>query len=160
LNSRILATDLEQSHSYFKSHKKSSFHSLIPLLLLFCNCHFRRFHSIQFFFSQAHILAGWRLETRLFTERPKLNCSCNHFARTTQKTQPLYFWEGVFTAPLHSNGCYSNVACVFFAAGMYLLSRCLAMNVYCDVTIPGFRASCHNIIIVSIATNEVFFSDS
>jgi hypothetical protein len=41
----------------------SSFHSLIPFLLLFCNCQFRRLNSIQF---QAHILAGWLLETQLF----------------------------------------------------------------------------------------------
>jgi hypothetical protein len=45
--SRILATDLSQSHCYFKSPMKSSFHSLIPFLLLFCNCQFRRLNSIQ-----------------------------------------------------------------------------------------------------------------
>jgi hypothetical protein len=44
---------------------KSSFHSLIPFLSLFCNCQFRRLNSIQFLYSQAHIPAGWRLETRL-----------------------------------------------------------------------------------------------
>jgi hypothetical protein len=43
----------------------------------------------------------------------------------------------VFTAPLHSIGSYSIVACVFVAAGMCLASRCLAMNVYFDVTIRG-----------------------
>jgi hypothetical protein len=53
------------------------------------------------------------------------------------KTQPLYCWEGVFTGPLHKNGNYSIVACVFFAAGMSLPSRFLAMNVYSDVTIPA-----------------------
>jgi hypothetical protein len=41
------------------------FSSLIPFLTLFCNCQFRRLDSIQFLCSQAHILAGWRLETRL-----------------------------------------------------------------------------------------------
>jgi hypothetical protein len=44
----------------------------------------------------------------------------------------------VFTAPLHSNGSYSIVACVFVDAGMCLSSRCLAMNVYSDFTIPAF----------------------
>jgi hypothetical protein len=34
--SRILATDLSQSHCRFKSHMKCSFHSLIPFLS-FCN---------------------------------------------------------------------------------------------------------------------------
>jgi hypothetical protein len=52
----------------------------------------------------------------------------NHFARTTQKT--AYCWKGVFTAPLHSNGSYSIVACVLVAAEIYLPSRCLAMNAY------------------------------
>jgi hypothetical protein len=28
----------------------------------------------------------------------------NHFARTPQKTQLLYYWEDVFTVPLHGNG--------------------------------------------------------
>jgi hypothetical protein len=40
---------------------KSSFHSLIPFLPLFCNC---QLHSVQFLSSQAHILAGWSVETR------------------------------------------------------------------------------------------------
>jgi hypothetical protein len=42
---------------------KSSFHSLIPFLPLFCNCQFPKLDSIQFLCSQAHILAGWHLET-------------------------------------------------------------------------------------------------
>jgi hypothetical protein len=73
-----------KSHCHFKSHMKSSFHRLIPFLPLFCNCHFRRLDSIQLLCSQAHIPAGWRLETRL-------TLLSNHFAQTTQKTQPLSF---------------------------------------------------------------------
>jgi hypothetical protein len=61
----------------------------------------------------------------------------NNFARTTQKTQPLYCWEGVYTAPLYSNGSYSNVGCVY-AAGIGLPSRCVAMSDYSDFTIPAF----------------------
>jgi hypothetical protein len=74
----------------------------------------------------------------------------NHCERTTQKTQSLYCWEGVFTVPLHSNGSYSIVACVFVAAGMCLPSRCLAVDVFSDFT-PDFRPSCH-----SIFRNSVF----
>jgi hypothetical protein len=74
--SRVLATDLSQSHCKFKSHMKFSLHCLIPLLPLFRNCQFRRLDSIQFLCSQAHILAGWRPETRLFT-------SAEHFLITT-----------------------------------------------------------------------------
>jgi hypothetical protein len=51
------------------------------------------------------------------------NLSYIHFARTTQKTQPLYCWQGLFTRLLHSNGRYSFVACVFVAAEMCLPSR-------------------------------------
>jgi hypothetical protein len=63
--SRILATDLSQFHCHFKSHMKSSFHGLIAFLPLFCSCQFRILDSIQFLCS--HILADWRLETRLST---------------------------------------------------------------------------------------------
>jgi hypothetical protein len=63
--SPILATDLQQSHCHFKSHMKSSFHSQIPLLPVFCNFQFRRLDSIQLLCSQVHILTGWRLETPL-----------------------------------------------------------------------------------------------
>jgi hypothetical protein len=69
--SRILATDLEQSHCNFKSHMNSSFHRLIPFLPLYCNCQFRTLDSVQFLCSPAHIMADWRLETRLY-----LYCSC------------------------------------------------------------------------------------
>jgi hypothetical protein len=65
LTSRVPAEDLQQSHCHFKSHMKSSLHSLIPFLPLFCSCQFRTLDSIQFLCSQAHILAGWRLESRL-----------------------------------------------------------------------------------------------
>jgi hypothetical protein len=76
---RILATNLSQYHCDFKSYKKSSFHSLISFLPLFCSYQFRRLNSIQFLCSQAHVLAGWRLETRLFT----LHCSNEFFYMTT-----------------------------------------------------------------------------
>jgi hypothetical protein len=65
--SRILATHLLQSHCHFKSHMKSSFQSLIPFLPIFCNCQFRKLDSIKFLCPQAHIPAGWSLETLLST---------------------------------------------------------------------------------------------
>jgi hypothetical protein len=80
ITSRILATDLSQSHCHFSSHMKSSFHNLIPFLPLFCNCQFRRRDSSQFLCSQAYILAGWRLETRFFT----LCQSQSHIATVSQ----------------------------------------------------------------------------
>jgi hypothetical protein len=65
---------------------KSSFHSLILFLSLFCSCQLRRLDSIQFLCSQAHIPAGWRLETRLTLLKWTLY---NHVARTAQKTASL-----------------------------------------------------------------------
>jgi hypothetical protein len=62
----------------------------------------------------------------------------NRFARTTQKTQPLYCWESMFTVPLYSKRSCSIVAYVFVAAGMCLRIRCLTMNVYSDILIPTF----------------------
>jgi hypothetical protein len=47
-------------------------------------------------------------------------------------------WVGVFTAPLHSNGSYSIVACVFVAAGMCLTESLPSNNVYSEFAIPAF----------------------
>jgi hypothetical protein len=41
--------------------------------------------------------------------------------------------------PLHRNGSFSIVACVFISTGTCLPSRCLAMNVYTGSAIPPFR---------------------
>jgi hypothetical protein len=93
----------------------------------------------KFFCSQAHILAGWRLETRLHSML-LLPASELFFITTLhgpRRKQPMYCWEGVFTAPLHSNGSYSTVACVFVAAGMCLPSRCLAMD-FSNFNLPTF----------------------
>jgi hypothetical protein len=88
LTSRILATDLSQSHCHYKSHMKSSFQSnslrsIIPQLQIPKT----RLDSIQFLCSQAHILADWRLEIRLFTSRlltlmDYSFCSAEHFLIT------------------------------------------------------------------------------
>jgi hypothetical protein len=77
---RILATDLSQSHRQFKSHMKSSCHSLIPFLPLFCNCQFQRLHSVQILCSQAHILesCGSKLGS-LFYNSSLLYYTVEHF---------------------------------------------------------------------------------
>jgi hypothetical protein len=43
LTRRIPATDLSQTHCHFRSHMKSSFHSAVPFLPLFCNCQLSSF---------------------------------------------------------------------------------------------------------------------
>jgi hypothetical protein len=51
--------------------------------------------------------------------------------------QTLYFYEGVFTAPLNSNGSYWIFACVFYALGLYLRSYCVAIYFNSDFVIPA-----------------------
>jgi hypothetical protein len=90
---------------------KSSFHSLIPFLPLFCSCQFRRLDSIQFLCSQAHILAGWSPETRLFIS--------------------LYAAENFFVTTLHGPR-RKQLSIVEKAC---LLIRCLAMGLYVTIFI-------------------------
>jgi hypothetical protein len=78
----------------------------------------------------------------------------NHFARTTQKMQSLYCWEGVFTEPLQSNGSYWTVVYIFVAAVRCLRIRCLAMNVYSDFTITDFGRHVIPVIFGVISERE------
>jgi hypothetical protein len=132
--SRILATDFIRVSLSLQTTTKFSFHSLLPLLSLFCNCQFRRLDSFQFLCSQ--VISRQVGVSKL--DSIQLIFLYNHIARTTRKTQPFYFWLGMFTAPLHSNESYSIVACVFVASGMCLPSRYLATNVYTDFAILAF----------------------
>jgi hypothetical protein len=105
--SRILATDLSQSHCNFKSYMESSFRNLIPCLSLFCSCQFWRLDSLQILCFQAHIPAGWHPETRLSTP-----CCSTEFFFTTTSYEPhgkrrlllSRIVLGVFTESLPSNG--------------------------------------------------------
>jgi hypothetical protein len=101
--SRILTTDLYHFCCHFKLYMKRYFRNLIPFLPLFCICQFRRLDSVQFLCSQAHILAGWRLEIRLDSTRLRLLkwfLLYKYFTRTTQKTRSLCV----------GNACCSSVA--------------------------------------------------
>jgi hypothetical protein len=138
---RILATDLQQSHCNFKAHMKSSFRSLIPVLPLFCNCHFRRLSSAP--------LLPSSYDGRLASRNSILHslcCSTGSFFITTlhvphrKHRLPLSrIVLGVFTGPLHSNGCSTDhienslstvQACI---AGRCLPSRYLRMGIYVTV---------------------------
>jgi hypothetical protein len=133
---------------------KSSFYSLIPFLPLFCNCQFRRLDSIQFLCSQVHILAGWRLETRLST-RLEYSLYCwTHFIATLhgpRRKHSLYYYRGMSTGPLLRNGCPS-VAHVHFA-GMCLPSHCLAMDIH--VTIFTRISTLHSTINLQLFFDNV-----
>jgi hypothetical protein len=69
---------------------KSSCHSLIHFLPLFCSCQVWRLDTISFFCSQAYILAGWRPETRLFTFD---YCSA-HFYQSQSQSQSYVTTNG------------------------------------------------------------------
>jgi hypothetical protein len=129
---------------------KSSFHSLIRCSPLFCNC---QPNLIPLLPSSYPGRLASRNSTRLLLL--KWTLLYNHVTRTTQKTQPLYFWVDVFTAPLHSNGCYSIVDRVFVATGMCLPSCCLAINVYSDFYILAFG---RHVTIYCVYKWLVFFS--
>jgi hypothetical protein len=101
---RILATDLSQSYYDFRSHMKCPLHSLTHFLPLFCSYQFWKLDSVQFLCSQAHILAGLRLETRLCSFdysllRPFITPRHEPHRKDTQRC-----WGGVFTDPLPRNG--------------------------------------------------------
>jgi hypothetical protein len=116
---------------------KSSLPHLIPFLPLFCQLPIpkTRLNSIPMLPSSY----SGRLASRNSTNSNDLLCPFyNAPVRTTQRTQPLYCWEGMLTAPLHNNGSYSIVACVFFAVGMCLPSSCQVMDVSSDFNIPVF----------------------
>jgi hypothetical protein len=131
---------------------KYSLQPIIYFLPLFCNCQFRRLDSIQILCSQAHVPAGSVSKLDSTTTASFGTLPYNHFARTTGKTQDLYCWKGVFTVPLHSNGNYLIVSCVFIAARMCLQSHCLAMNVYSGFAIP---ASGRHVTIILLLANLV-----
>jgi hypothetical protein len=117
--SRILATDLKQSHCHFKTHEvfisqSNSFLAIILQLPI-------PLHRSSYPGTLGSRKATNSFQTELF------------FITTLHgplRKQRLYCWEGVFTAPI--------VACVFVPAGMCLPSRCLSMNTYSDFTIPAF----------------------
>jgi hypothetical protein len=82
--SHILATDLLQSHSHFKSHMKSSLHHLIHFLPLFCNYKLNSIPSS----SPGRLASQIRLYSLPYHSMLPYNLY-NDFARTMKKTQPL-----------------------------------------------------------------------
>jgi hypothetical protein len=134
--------NLSQSHCYFRSHMKSSFHSLIPFLPLFCSCQFQRLDSIQFLCSQAHIPGGWCLKARPFTSDC---CSllCHIFWLCPSITLGMDLPEN--TARIVDEACLPRhcltidglLSCAYACAGMCLPSRCLAMGIHVMISWPS-----------------------
>jgi hypothetical protein len=118
LTSRILVTDLSQSHCNFKSHMKSSWQFLQFL--------FNHFQLPSPELDPIPFLAAW--DPRYTTSR-----------RTDRRHRFLYCYEGMFTAPLRNNDNYSVFGWVFAARRMCLPSRCLTMGIHVTIF---FRHMC------------------
>jgi hypothetical protein len=113
---------------------KSSFHSLIPFLPLFCSSQFQRLDSIKF---QAHIPAGWRLKTRPFTSL----YAAEHFLITTLHG-PRWKHTSIVNEECLLICCLAIDALLLRAlahAGMFLPSRCLAIGVYVTILMSSIR---------------------
>jgi hypothetical protein len=151
---------------------RTSLHSLIPFLpfllshiqlpipsILCCNSQLRRLSVLIPALPSSY---PGRLASRNSINSNDLLCTFYiHWARTTQKTQPLYCWEGVFTAPLHSNGSYSIVACIFRCCGNVFIEQLPSNGCLLWFHYFGFRESCHNICVFSVrstAENSRFCS--
>jgi hypothetical protein len=129
---------IHKSNCNFKSRIMSSCHCLISFLPLFYNL---QLNSIPLLPSSDSSRLVSRNSSLFYVAPVSFGpLLFNHFARTTQKTQLFYYWKDVFTAPLHSNGTYSIIACIFVVAGMCLPSHCLAMDIYLWIRYSGFRA--------------------
>jgi hypothetical protein len=126
---------------------KSSMRSLIPFLPLFCNCQFRRLDWIQFLCSQAHILAGWCLETQLDSTRLDLtqpNSSLQPIRTAhAENTTSLLLGRRVYSAVEYQRKllyCCLRIRCRGKVFTESLPShRCLFWLHY-----SGFRASLHS----------------
>jgi hypothetical protein len=134
--SRILATDLWQSHCHFSLHMKFSLHSQIPFLAIILQLPNSE-DSTQFS-SSSHILTGRRLEARPSTSDSTTllyyfylvassDCVLLQPLGTDHTENILSYWRGVFAAPLPSNS-RPIVARVRFT-GICLPSRYLAMGI-------------------------------
>jgi hypothetical protein len=132
----ILATDLQQSHCHFKSHIKSSSHSLVPFLPLFCSCQLSSVPS-----SQAHLPAGWSLELDSLLD-----------STTT------LFWRTLPYNHLHGTRRKHSVCCTDpLPSSVRPIARvCFRGNVFTE-SLPSSRSIRHNI---KIGLQEVGFYDA
>jgi hypothetical protein len=91
--SRILATDLSQSHWHFNSHTKSSWHSLIPFLSFLLNRLRLPSPELESFLGYCFILSA---TTLLYSRRLLIVPFYNSWAQTTQNAQPLLLRRRVY----------------------------------------------------------------
>jgi hypothetical protein len=139
--SRILATDLSQSHCHFKSHMKSSLSVLIPFLPLL---------SIQFNSSVPRLISREAGVSKL--DSSLLSCSIDFFFITTlhrpHRKHRLLLSRivlGVFTAPLHNK----NRGAGYIENNLSIVEACLPQAlVYQSLPSNGYTR--HNNKIVTV----------
>jgi hypothetical protein len=121
---------------------KSSFHSLTSILLLFCNCQFRRLDTIQFLSSYPSKLASRN------SIRHSTSCCWtllyDYFARTTQKTAYIVMEACFLILYLAMNVLFLRA---FASAGMCFPSRCLTMGIHVTMWI------CYHLIREPLGTS-------
>jgi hypothetical protein len=124
---------------------KSSFYSLVPFLPLLCNCQFRRLDSIQFLCYQAHVLAGWRPESR----HPASDYYCSVLPNTS--LHPLCTYHAENTACIVGDACFRRrclakyilLSRALALAKMCLPSRCVAIDIQVTIRLRGYYAIFH-----------------
>jgi hypothetical protein len=119
---------------------KSSWHNLIPLFPLFCNCQFGRLDLIQLFSTPT--LISWQvgvsklnpsLPTLLLLSLLRRILWHSYFITPRhgpQRKQPLLLMRRVY-CPLPSNE-HPSVSCVHFT-GKCLPNRCLAVGIHVTI---------------------------
>jgi hypothetical protein len=131
---------------------KFSLDKLIRFLPLFCNCQIQRPDSVQFLCFQAHISAGWRLETQLHSMLllPHSELFLISILQGPRRDDRLLLRRRVYGA---------------VALHWTLFDRCLRIRCHGNVFIEslhsnerlfwlcysGFQASCDNIVIWNTA---------
>jgi hypothetical protein len=121
--SRILVTDLSQSHCHFKSDTGSSCHSLSPFLPLLYSCQIRRLDWIQF---QAHIPAGWRRETRPFTL--DYSSTLILFRRVSKSKSHCDWWSGSQSVNLGVSSIWGSWPDIYYCLTVTVLLLWAALS--------------------------------
>jgi hypothetical protein len=119
---------------------KSSLHSLIPFLQFLLN--HLRLPTLSILCSQAHILAGWRLETQLTQ-----TILFVHFITPRHGLRRKHSFSLVEKACLQRRCIATDVACCLrIRCRRNVFTEQLPSNGHLWFHYSGFRVSCHNII--------------
>jgi hypothetical protein len=94
---RVYDTVTVAHYCWFSHYKSLPTSSSLHRLIISCH-HSPAASSIQFFCTEAHILAGWHLETRLITKRTELNSFLPLGKDHAENTTSLLLGRRVYSA--------------------------------------------------------------